>query len=164
MEHSQRCAKPCRLHHIRYNIRIGYCVIITPVPMPGTNGTRRKYLSLLAAALIVAAGTVLYFVDPVGTAWAPKCMFRTIIGWQCPGCGISRATHALLHGHFAEALAYNYFFVVSIPYFFAVCAVIYIPALRRRARLYRAVTGPVPAWTYVTLFCSWWVVRNLLSI
>lgn len=141
MEHSQRCAKPCRLHHIRYNIRIGYCVIITPVPMPGTNGTRRKYLSLLAAALIVAAGTVLYFVDPVGTAWAPKCMFRTITGWQCPGCGISRATHALLHGHFAEALAYNYFFVVSIPYFLR-----YAPLYTyRRYAVAPGFTGPLQA-------------------
>ncbi len=124
----------------------------------------RRYMSLLFAILIAAAGTMLYFVNPSEAVWAPKCMFRTLTGWQCPGCGISRATHALLRGHPGEALAYNYFFIISIPYLLAVCAVKLVPALRRRRHLHDFVAGPVPAITYVVLFCIWWVARNIYDL
>ncbi|RKV71031.1 MAG: DUF2752 domain-containing protein [Alloprevotella sp.] len=36
-------------------------------------------------------------------------MFRSATGYSCPGCGAQRAIHSLLHGHFAEAISYNYF-------------------------------------------------------
>lgn len=115
-------------------------------------------------ALSISALIVLYFVDPMYCKWAPKCFFHQLTGWQCPGCGISRATHALLHGHFAEALAYNYFFVISVPYLLSVCVVSAMTksALGKRLRLF--VTGPVIAWSYVVLFCLWWVVRNIYYI
>lgn len=116
------------------------------------------------AALAIVALPVLYFVDPAHCRWAPKCFFHQLTGWQCPGCGISRATHALLHGHFAEALAYNYFFVISVPYLLAVCAVMGVPSLARREKLRQYVTGPLVAWIYVVLFCIWWIVRNVYGI
>lgn len=91
-------------------------------------------------------------------------MVHTLTGLQCPGCGISRATHAMLHGNLAEALAYNYFFVVSIPYFSAVCAFTYIPALHRRQRVRQFITGRVPALIYVVLFVLWFVIRNIYDL
>lgn len=124
----------------------------------------KKTIPLLIAVVMATAGVVLYFVDPVSVSWTPKCMFHVLTGWQCPGCGISRATHALTHGHIAEALAYNYFFIISIPYFLAVCAVTFIPALNRRRKLHDFIVGPKPALVYVVLFCIWWVVRNILNI
>lgn len=107
---------------------------------------------------------VLWFVNPEHAWWAPKCPVHYLTGLQCPGCGVSRAIHALLHGHAAEALAYNLFFIISIPYLLSVCAVMYIPALHRRERLRLFVTGSVPAWTYLILFCVWFVVRNIFGI
>lgn len=106
----------------------------------------------------------LWFVNPEQAWWAPKCPVHLLTGLQCPGCGISRAIHALLHGRAAEAFAYNRFFIISIPYFLSVCAVMYIPALHRHENLRRFVTGPVPAWGYIILFCIWFVVRNILGI
>ncbi len=124
----------------------------------------RRILVLVFIGVAVAAATMLYFVDPAECVWAPKCMVHELTGWQCPGCGISRATHTLLHGHFSEALRYNYFFIISIPYFIAVCAVTFIPQLNRHKRLYYAVTGKVSAWTYVVLFFLWFVMRNILNL
>ena len=36
-------------------------------------------------------------------------------GWQCAGCGMLRATHALAHGEWLEALRYNVLWVVALP-------------------------------------------------
>lgn len=56
--------------------------------------------SATVAALYVAA------LDPSsGTFQA--CAFRSVTGWWCPGCGLTRATHDLLHGDLAEAFANN---------------------------------------------------------
>lgn len=35
------------------------------------------------------------------------CPFRTLTGWWCPGCGLTRATHHLLRGQLAEAFRFN---------------------------------------------------------
>lgn len=123
---------------------------------------RRIWICVGAAALV--AVPVLWHVDPEQVSWMPRCMVHSLTGWQCPGCGITRALHALLHGEFARALAYNWFFVISIPYFLSVCAVSNIPALRHRERLRRVVTGTWLAWTYVILFFLWFVIRNILEI
>ena len=43
-----------------------------------------------------------------------------LTGWDCPACGGQRALHSLLHGRVGEALHFNPFLVVSVPYFLAV--------------------------------------------
>lgn len=126
--------------------------------------TAKAVFRYLIVAFAAAGVVFLWFFNPTEIAWAPKCAVHAITGLQCPGCGISRAIHALLHGHFYEALAYNWFFVISVPYLLSVCAVMSIPALYRRERLRYAVTGQTVAWIYVTLFCVWFVVRNIYGI
>jgi hypothetical protein len=37
----------------------------------------------------------------------PPCAFRTVTGCPCPTCGATRCVLALLHGHVAEAAAWN---------------------------------------------------------
>lgn len=36
-----------------------------------------------------------------------SCVFQTIFGIVCPGCGMTRATIAALHLHFKEAFGYH---------------------------------------------------------
>ncbi len=129
-------------------------------------GSGRKSLIVLTVLMLLAV-PVLWAVDPVESAWSgwlPKCMIKQLTGLQCPGCGITRAAHAVLHGHFAEALSYNLFFIVSIPYLIAVGLVSYVPALYRNHSIRRVVLGVPLAVTYVVLFVIWFVVRNLLGI
>lgn len=47
----------------------------------------------------------------------PRCAFFEVTGWFCPGCGNTRAAHALLHGDLAEALRQNAFSVIALPFF-----------------------------------------------
>lgn len=56
---------------------------------------------LVAATVYVAA------VDPSERGMFPPCAFRSLTGWWCPGCGLTRATHHLMHGDVLAALRYN---------------------------------------------------------
>lgn len=60
-----------------------------------------------AAACVLAAAAVFFAFDPATTAWLPSCPFHALTGWWCPGCGTTRAAHALLHGHPIVALREN---------------------------------------------------------
>ena len=46
------------------------------------------------------------------------CLFRLTLGVECPGCGMTRAVSAVLHGELARALAYNRGIVVVFPLLF----------------------------------------------
>ena len=43
------------------------------------------------------------------------CLFKNILGVQCPGCGITRAFLSVLHFRFAEALHYNRLITAVFP-------------------------------------------------
>ena len=62
-----------------------------------------------------------------------------------------------MHGRWGEALGYNWFFLVSIPYLVAVATATLWPGVPwRRWAMHRYA-----AYVYVVLFVAWWVVRNV---
>jgi hypothetical protein len=62
---------------------------------------------LAFALLALAAAAVLFLFDPATAGFYPPCLFRTLFGLPCPGCGSLRALHQLLHGNLASAWALN---------------------------------------------------------
>ena len=72
----------------------------------------------MAVLLLVAAGAwVLRSVDPERPgAVYPGCRFHEMTGLQCPGCGMTRATHHMLNGRIDKALYFNAFYVVVFPF------------------------------------------------
>lgn len=70
---------------------------------------------LAAVVLVFFAGAAfLWWFDPT-RSHVPLCMFHELTGWQCPGCGATRATHELLHGRLLSALHYNALWTCSLP-------------------------------------------------
>jgi len=43
------------------------------------------------------------------------CLISRMTGKTCPGCGMTRALHALLHGRFHDALQWNWRIAVVAP-------------------------------------------------
>ena len=37
----------------------------------------------------------------------PRCLFKTVTGFDCPGCGGSHALWAMLNGHFIKSFLYH---------------------------------------------------------
>jgi hypothetical protein len=64
--------------------------------------------------LLAAGVALLWWLDPAQMP-LPLCGLHALTGLYCPGCGATRATHALLHGHLMEALHDNALWVLSLP-------------------------------------------------
>jgi hypothetical protein len=58
---------------------------------------------------LLVAGLALYgfLVDPASGRHGIPCLWKTLTGMECPGCGLSRAGAHLVRGHFAAALKQN---------------------------------------------------------
>lgn len=66
---------------------------------------------VLAAA--VAGGVyLLASVPPTDASWYPRCQLHALTGLHCPGCGTTRAFHAMLNGRPVDALRQNALFPV----------------------------------------------------
>lgn len=107
---------------------------------------------------------VLYYaVDPRHCAWLPHCPFRMLTGWECPACGGQRALHSLLHGRLDEALRFNPFLVIAVPYL-AVAVWTSFDRGPTAARFRPIVQHRWVIYGYCVLFFVWWVVRNLPGV
>lgn len=87
-----------------------------------------------------------------------------LTGTQCPACGFQRAMSALVHGHVGQALSYNYFFILSIPYALIAVLVSWYNFNHRLDGLKRIAFHPTTLKVYVILFFAWWIARNLLGL
>lgn len=84
-----------------------------PSPPPLPAAPRRR----LATPRRIAAGVLLLAMAGTGWLWVndpekarglfPPCVWFAATGTHCPGCGITRALHDLLHGRVLAALDHN---------------------------------------------------------
>ena len=111
---------------------------------------RRAKINLVAAALVILAIIAFFsFVDPTASPYFPRCSFRALTGFDCPGCGTSRALHSLANGRIIEAFSYNPILFLAIP-------TVIILIFSKRAR--RSVALPIVVLIVILLY---WVIRNL---
>lgn len=118
------------------------------------NRCARICLSSLAAAAVAAGVWVLYTFAPAAYRFYPRCVFKAATGFDCPGCGTTRALHHLLHGRIEEAFHFNPMLFVLIAV--ALCA---LPSLLR-GRQPEFFTKPWFGWTAFVVLAGYWVVRN----
>lgn len=114
-------------------------------------------------ALAAVTAIIIYYAlhDPADGGRAPRCVFKALTGFDCPGCGSQRALHALLNGRIAEAWRYNamLFFLVPVSAVFGVAE--YAP--QRFPRLAALLLRPVTIALILALILGWWIIRNLIG-
>lgn len=116
---------------------------------------------LLVAAAAVGLLAVAYTFNPDGGAFPyPRCLFRQLTGWQCPGCGSARALHALLHGHPLRAFAFN----PALPFLAALGIGALIVDRKGSPRLRRALFSAPAVAVLLVAVVLWTVCRNLLEV
>lgn len=109
----------------------------------------------------MAAGAwVVRFFDPVTAGFFPACPLYRFTGLACPGCGLTRGFHALLHGDVVKALDHN----ALIPLFVLVIGFLFVTlvllALRGRGLMKLSASPPFLVGILVVLL-SFGVLRNL---
>jgi len=115
-------------------------------------------IGLLAGILGLA---ILFFIlNPGEHEIFPKCVFHSLTGYYCPGCGSQRAIHSLLHFNFRGVVSNNFLFlpaVLLVLYHYSRPVINRMFNLRLPDIFYRKHT-PVILFGVIILF---WVLRNL---
>ena len=124
-----------------------------------------KLLSFCTIIMLSLGAIIIYLkYSPQEHTWFPRCPIKTLTGLSCPSCGIQRAFHSLLHGQMTEALSYNYFFVLSIPYAGLALMAHILGEHQKYGGFKRMIESRLLAYTYVVLFFTWFIIRNILEI
>ena len=121
--------------------------------------TIRKFLPLALIAAFCFAVILLLRFDPnqAGNP-LPPCPFHWLTGLYCPGCGATRALHALLHGNVEKAFSMNPVFVIISPVLVLLIMhqIIKLPAGMAKITAFFSDARP---WAW--LLISYAVLRNL---
>lgn len=125
---------------------------------------RRVRHRLIAAGIpvcVAGIACIYYFVSP-SSGLLPGCVIYRFTGLKCPGCGSQRFVHAALHGHWLEALNYNWLMPLLLAFLSVMVWVELTGAThpRRYARFYH----PAVAWGFMGVLLAWTVARNIFGL
>jgi len=109
----------------------------------------RLRANVIAAALCAGAA-VLYRFPPAQYGFYPQCPVFRYAHLYCPGCGLTRALAALVHGQLDEAIHYNALAVLLVP-----CLLLYFVV-----PYWRMVKDNRFGWPVVP---GWWVNLTVFS-
>lgn len=108
------------------------------------------------------AGAYAFFAvrDPYRETIFPPCILLHFTGWQCPGCGGTRAMFSLLHGDVATSIAMNPLVVAG--YLAVAISLVGMAAARRGTERFSRVLYGCAA--TVAIGAALWsaLLRNLL--
>jgi hypothetical protein len=101
--------------------------------------------------ILAGVALLLALFDPVLAPFFPTCPFHALTGLHCPGCGSTRALHALFTGHPLQAAGFNVLAVLAVP------AVLFILIRRPSSHQVRQV------WivTFLIVVILFGIVRNI---
>mgnify|MGYP002621658255 CR=1 FL=1 len=122
--------------------------------------TKNQKIFFAAVSLIVGTAVFIYKkLDPTDSIFFPKCTFKLLTGYSCPGCGGQRALHSLLNGNFKDAFFYNPLLFLLIPYLILlISSNILAPDSKLNQILNNYITALIIFFTIV----AFWILRNLV--
>lgn len=123
-------------------------------------GLSNREIAQAGFMLVVAVLMTVYFFAPGTYSFYPKCPVMAWLHVECPGCGSTRALHALLHGRWAEAVAWNALFPAVFTMAAAWGLVQYVSATVRGRFLRLNLPGSA-YWGTATAALLFGVLRNL---
>ena len=122
--------------------------------------TQRLKKVLSTIVIILVCGAVYLYIFLTYGVGIP-CIFHKVTGWQCPGCGMTRAIAQLWKGNIEQALSYNVLCTSVFPIlvaYFLYRIVIYV----------KGTDSSFKVWEYALLILLWIVTigygiaRNVL--
>ncbi|MDH7446851.1 DUF2752 domain-containing protein [Aquimarina sp. 2201CG14-23] len=122
-----------------------------------------KYGYFLAIVPVFFLLRYYYLNDPAlntGNSYFPGCIFHSLTGYHCPGCGSQRAIHDLLNGRILQALQHNFLFII-------LAMVVVFKGYYYISK--KVFNKNITDWTYnkyltyaiLILVISYWILRNI---
>ena len=122
--------------------------------------TIERGFALAGVAGMSGAAFVAGYFDPSTAGFFPVCPLFALTGLACPGCGMTRGLHALLHGDVLTALDYN-LILPGILFFFGYLFVsLILIAVRGRGLNFKIFT-PLVLWGFFGFAFVFTILRNL---
>lgn len=121
---------------------------------------RLHLLWMLPAALLGTAGIwMLRTFDPnVAGNPFPQCLIYNLTGLFCPGCGTTRALHALVHFDVAGAIGMNALTILGAP----IGVLLALRGFEKLPASFEPWLKPLAnAWLWLGLVTGFTVLRNL---
>ncbi|MBR5529778.1 MAG: DUF2752 domain-containing protein [Oscillospiraceae bacterium] len=118
---------------------------------------KRKIVIICVSLGVLGIGLFLAWLVSLG--FKVYCPFHVLTGLQCPGCGNTRATMALLRLDFRTMFYYNLLYPLEMLYIFRIYATCSVNYIRGGRFAYRTK----PDWIDIAclvLILVWTVVRN----
>lgn len=114
---------------------------------------------ILAGLVIASSGLLLLLglTDASSGLW-PKCLFHTLTGLDCPGCGAQRAVHALFKGDILAAWHFNPLIFILAPVIALMLVCSAFP--RRTAPLAARLNSRPAALILLFILVIWTILRN----
>lgn len=119
----------------------------------------RKHRILLLNLGVLGLGMILAFLAAKG--FRIPCLFYEFTGLQCPGCGNTRATIALLRLDFVTMFRWNLTYPLQMLYLLRVWATCCSRYIRGQRFSYRPKADWID-YAFIIMLVLWTVVRNLL--
>lgn len=117
---------------------------------------------IIASAFLLLVGVVFFLFDPSNSAYYPKCIFHSLSGFDCPGCGSQRSLHHLVHFEIKEALFENPLFVLALPYTLFYLYLKYFGGKEKCPRIMTVLYGRKAAAVILIIIILFWIFRNLV--
>ncbi len=99
--------------------------------------------------------------NPLNSNLFPKCPFRSITGYRCPGCGSQTSIHYLLNFDVKNAVRANLLLILSIPYVLAGFVFDLIKSPGEKVLKWRKILfGTKAIYVVLTVIIGFWILRN----
>lgn len=121
---------------------------------------KRAFLLATSFALVTVPVFIFYQGD-TSAPWLPDCLFHKLTGLWCPGCGMTRATHAALHGHFGKAFRFNPVGMVLFPISLLGISMELAGWVRGKPPPVSLRLGRNGAWFILVVILAFWILRNI---
>ena len=120
-----------------------------------------KRLINVGLLILITVLAVLFFVlNPDQHSIFPRCIFNSVTGYYCPGCGSQRAIHDLLHLNIAGVVSHN---ILFIPAFLLIFYHYLAPVVNRifTWKLPNIFYYKSTPWIIFGIVILFWILRNI---